>query len=305
MAAGNIGNMFEGGEWHNTGSAKFGQELFYPYEHLRNDRWGRMGYPPKPDYDFLQAKERDRARFQPTRLFHVTTFTGARGIFSSGTFSSQNPKKIGVKVSEYFSWWSFEIAEDEKKRERNKYQKIIEDKPESSVTIHQFFSSPSFQEESRYGNFKFTYDMESLFEMYENSVCGGSRAEFRVLGTYTYKQEVMHVVVVCPSDVAPLFSSCPLVGDDTQAVVFKSDQGWCWRPDSTRYIGKPYGCWDHVSLAFHLPPKNPEFKLPPGYPPVTYCGESGNLLKPSDITPECEFDQCLETLREICVGASG
>ncbi|XP_055502998.1 uncharacterized protein LOC129704121 [Leucoraja erinacea] len=297
QANGKIGSMFNVGKRHETGSAKSGEESFYPCEHLRCDLWEEMQYDVTPDYKFLRAGESDRARFQPTHLSHVTTFTGAQGICSSRSFTSQTPKNIGVY--EHFSWWSLEISENEKEREKNKYQEIIEANGWPSDTIHQFFNSPPFQEESRYGNFKFTYDMESLFEMYENSVCGGRRAEFRVLGTFTYKQEVMHAVVVCPSDVAPLFSSCPLVGNDIQAVVSKSDHGWMWRPDSTRNKLKPYCCWDHVSLAFYLPRGNPEFPLPPGFPPVTCCKESRRILFPQcSIKPECEFHQCLEILRE-------
>ncbi|XP_032889954.1 uncharacterized protein LOC116981214 [Amblyraja radiata] len=291
--------MFNVGKWHETGSAKGRDESFYPCEHLRCNRWEKMQYSVKPDYKVLRAGESDRASFQPTHLSHVTTFTGAQGIFSSGTFSSHIPKNIGVK--EHFSWWSPEISENEKEREKNKYKQIIEANARPSDTIHHFFNSPPFQEESRYGNFKFTYDMKSLFEMYENSVCGGRRAEFRVLGTFKYKQEVMHAVVVCPpSDVVPLFSRCPPVGNDTQAVVSKSGHGWMWRPDSTRNKLKPYCCWDHVSLAFYLPRGNPEFPLPPGTPPVTCCKESvRNLLPQCSITPEWEFHWCLEILREI------
>ncbi|XP_078268932.1 uncharacterized protein LOC144600917 [Rhinoraja longicauda] len=290
--------MFTGGKWHPTYSGKGGRELFYPCEHLRFNRWEGVTYPTTPDYQILEAEESERACFQPTRLFHVTTFTGAQGIFSSGIFRSNIPKNIGV--AESFSWWSFEIAEDEKARERRNYQEIINTNALPSDKIHQFFNSPPFQEESRHGNFKFTYDVKSLMAMYESSVCGGGKAELRVLGTFTYKQEVMHAVVVCPSDVAPLFNHCPLVASDDQAAVSKSDQGWTWRPDSTRVVYKPWSRWDHVSLAFHLPRDHPGFQLPPGYPPVTYCeAVVGKLVRQRDIIQEGEFDRCLEELREM------
>ncbi|XP_072095788.1 uncharacterized protein [Mobula birostris] len=282
--------MFNQSEWHETGSGRVGGESFYPRVHLRCENWD-TNYKATPDYTLLDIDETDRPTFQPTQLSHVTTFNAAKEIFSRGRFTSRKWKQIGENVKEYFSWWSFEIDQLEIERERNKYQN-------TDILLH-CFSSPAFQRGSRYGNFKFTYDISSLMDMYQGSVCAGQPPEVRVLGTFRYKQEVMHAVVVsCPG--TSLFDDCPDIPSDPEAVISKSDQGWMWRPDSTGLDLPPfYRSWDHVGFAFHLPGGCSGFPVPPGVPPLTCC----EIIKPnisrSDPIEEEEFDQCLEELREI------
>uniref|UniRef100_UPI00398EEE7B uncharacterized protein n=1 Tax=Pristiophorus japonicus TaxID=55135 RepID=UPI00398EEE7B len=276
-------------KWQDTGSAKVGCESFHPKRHLRSDKWEAGAYPSIADYMTLEVQQMDGASFQPTKLFHVTNYVGFQGIRADRAFKSETAKTIGT-VDACFSWWSFEIDQGEKERERNRYREIIYKNLNMKETLlSEFFNSPAFQDESRYGNFKLTYDIQTLIETYKSSVCDGQQPEFRVLGTFRYKQEIMHAVVVHPPDVS-LFQDYPAVpnGPESDAVVSVSDQGWKWRPESTGNQ-LTYRRWDHVSFAFYLPPEKQQFKLPDGELPLTYCKIGKPDLSGSDPVSEEEF----------------
>ncbi|XP_051883200.1 uncharacterized protein LOC127576654 [Pristis pectinata] len=291
------------GGWRETGAAKVGNESFYRNRHLRWKELDHMKYPVVPDHLLLWTKDKDRPTFHPTRLSHVTTFYGARGIFSSGIFTSEKPKEIGDNVEGDFSWWSFEIDRGEIKRERQRYRDIIRRRGQSLGTLSHCFNSPAFLPGSRYGNFKFTYDIATLMEMYQRSVCEGQPPGVRLLGTFTYKLEVMHAVVVFPPG-GSLFSECPDIPSDPRAVVSKSVRGWTWRPDSTGQTIGPttiyfptFRRWDHVGIAFHLPRGSPPFPVPPGDPALTYCRIGDRNISGSEPITKEEFDRLSEQLR--------
>ena len=94
---------------------------------------------------------------------------------------------------------------------------------------------------------------------------------YKVLGTFGYKQEVMHSVLVCSeTDGAGEFACYPDVlfpMEDfySEAVITRDDfDNWYWRPHATgggeilrlqaHSQNYPrYRRWEHLAFAFHIP----------------------------------------------------
>ena len=130
----------------------------------------------------------------------------------------------------------------------------------------QFATSDAFQPKAwRYGSHFFRYDLKALCENYSQFIDG--EPQYKILGTFGYKQEVMHAVLVCSeADGAGQFSNYPDVPVNNEAVVVTHDDdgNWYWRPQATgggdilRLACHPqnyprYRRWEHVAFAFHIP----------------------------------------------------
>ena len=146
--------------------------------------------------------------------------------------------------------------------------------------VSQFAKSHAFIPSSeRYGSSYFQYGFETLCLRYaekyrkigeENSI------QFKILGTYVYKKEIMHAVLVC-SDKDGQFSDYPDVADDdnddgnNEGVVTRDyDGNWVWKPQATatEIVRLPdwlqnfpiYRRWEHLAFAFYTP--DGVFELP-------------------------------------------
>lgn len=173
------------------------------------------------------------------------------------------------------SWWSPIFTEDERKNVREHLGEVIkpfteEREDDLNALKNQFATSDAFQANPlRYGNHLFQYEINELCDHYSQLIDGEPR--YKILGTFGYKQEVMHSVLVCSeTDGAGQFECYPDVlfpMEDfySEAVITRDDfDNWYWRPQATgggeilrlqaHSQNYPrYRRWEHVAFAFHIP----------------------------------------------------
>lgn len=127
-----------------------------------------------------------------------------------------NEDENGHNIEAEFSWWSPKFSENEIDRVRDTLRAAIEPflgkENDKEEVVSQFAKSHAFIPSSeRYGSSYFQYGFETLCQRYaekyrkigeENSI------QFKILGTYVYKKEIMHAVLVC-SDKDEQFSDFP------------------------------------------------------------------------------------------------
>ena len=138
----------------------------------------------------------------------------------------------------------------------------------------QFASSDAFKPKAqRYGGFYFQYDIHDLCDFYRFHFDGDHELQFKILGTFSYKKEVMHAVLICSQEYGnSLFNEYPpvltpeedVVTNNNEAVVTRDNNGnWVWKPQATgtvirrlldQRISYPkYRRWEHLAFAFHIP----------------------------------------------------
>ena len=269
-----------------------------------NDRWNewfvdsRHSYPYISDYECcfnypvvreeviafydqerwqnLQDAKQQGMNIRITNLAHFTEEEVAENIIRSGGFEG-GEKKIkfneddGNNITVKLSWWSPKFMQAEQNQVRDTLGRAIEpflgeyDDPE--ILKEHFATSDAFKPNpQRYGNFYFQYGIGELCQHYENYI--GQDVQYKILGTYAYKQEIMHAVLVCSQAVGQ-FAAYPDVltpAEDVnnQAVVTRDeDGGWLWKPQATSTKIRrlqahlqpypKYRRWEHVAFAFHTP----------------------------------------------------
>lgn len=202
-------------------------------------------------------------------LAHFTSKAKAAGIITSGGFKGGD-KKINEDVFASLSWWSPKFTEEDINLVRNTIERAIRpfykenDDPESLK--NQFATSDAFIPQAwRYGNIFFEYGIDELCQHYERY--RANNIQYKILGTYVYRQEIMYAVLVC-SDGDQQFAAYPAVPGDgnNEAVVTHNNQNWVWRPRATsttitRLAGfrqiPQFRRWEHVAFAFYVPVFNP------------------------------------------------
>ncbi|KAL9963505.1 hypothetical protein ACROYT_G027016, partial [Oculina patagonica] len=140
-----------------------------------------------------------------TNLAHFTTPDAAVAITQSGGFRGGmkkfNEDAQGNNIEAKFSWWSPIFVEDDTINQvRNTLggviQPFLDEQDNLDQLKNQFATSDAFvPNPQRYGTSYFQYDINYLCQQYENQV--GGEVQFKILGTFGYKQEVMHAVLVC------------------------------------------------------------------------------------------------------------
>ena len=83
----------------------------------------------------------------------------------------------------------------------------------------------------------FECNIDHLLDAYSSQYCRTQKSKLLVLGTFAYKQEVMHAILVCPPDATEWIAALPDVHDPTsRGVITQSTEGiWEWKPESTGY----------------------------------------------------------------------
>ncbi|KAL3878291.1 hypothetical protein ACJMK2_030656 [Sinanodonta woodiana] len=132
------------------------------------------------------------------------------------------------------------------------------------INCRSIVNSPCFEPMSRYGEFKLTFEIQNVIEAYSQQFCLSRKPDFRILGTFIYKMEIMHTVLVCPPN-TPGTKKYPLL-DQSQTPVICEDpekEGtFIWRPDSTGdkdtadaciFLRGPFRRWEHATFAFYVP----------------------------------------------------
>lgn len=134
----------------------------------------------------------------------------------------------------------------------------------------QFASSNAFNPGAQiHGTSYFQYDINDLCDCYGTHFdC--KLLQFKILGTFSYKKEVMHAVLICSQkngnrlfkEYLPVLT--PEKDDNNEAVVTRDKNGnWVWKPQATgteirrlpdEHIKYPmYRRWEHLAFAFHIP----------------------------------------------------
>ncbi|XP_077334632.1 uncharacterized protein LOC143975978 [Lithobates pipiens] len=239
--------------------------------------------------------ENIQQEFPVHHLQHVTDKSSMDGIYMEECF-----KIIKSDFrSEYkdFSFWSADIARKDIAAAREKACKDAKEMlPGSIFDTHekkiskQFANSPAFNKSaSRYGNFKFSFQLSDLLKLYQDQHCGGKEPQLSILGTDLYKQEIAHYVLVHGPDQSHLFTNLPVMPTVESGsglhFVHRRDKTVYWRPESTSislkvkiskdspgpekcsqpdcdhfkvdgecvYIKDIKSVWNHLVFAFHLP----------------------------------------------------
>ncbi|KAL7873709.1 hypothetical protein AOLI_G00127800 [Acnodon oligacanthus] len=147
--------------------------------------------------------------------------------------------------------------------------------------LNKFTNSPVFQRESRYGNYRITFPLTGLMELYQQQHCGGKKPVLRVLKTMFYKQEILYAVLIHSPDTEnkhvktfPLLEESRVahyeegeiiwraqaISDDIKYKISTSDEGV--EVEERNGTENVFYVWDHVCLAFHLPTNTQPLKVP-------------------------------------------
>ncbi|XP_016416989.1 uncharacterized protein LOC107747078 [Sinocyclocheilus rhinocerous] len=210
--------------------------------------------------------------FHITEVAHVTNKTRRPLIWKSGGFKGF--KGFG---KDSLSWWSLKINEADISAAEERYlEKLFPDITKEEKTAHppflsDFTTSPLFLNEfSRYGNFRFTFPLTELMEVYKKQTCEGQEPVLRIYETKLFKQEIEYVVLVHSPEFNekfrdfPLLTSSPLVAYDGHQIIWtaqaicethkcklvKMENGVLTETLEKKY--QEFYVWDHVSLVFHI-----------------------------------------------------
>ena len=232
----------------------------------------------------LQAAKKQGTDIPVTNLVHLTNEKASKQIVNDNGFRggqkkiNENEKGNDVKAS--LSWWSPIFTEDEKNNVRvhlgKAIQPFLSEQDNQEIIQNQFAKSNAFHLKPwRNRNCLFQYGLDELCQLYGEQV--KDNVQYKVLGTFGYKQEVMHAVLVCSqANGAGRFADYPDVLSpeedvNNEAVVTRDVSGnWVWKPQATAteikrlkkiYPMKRKSCsldplyrrWEHLAFAFHIP----------------------------------------------------
>ena len=189
------------------------------------------------------------------------------------TDSDQDTEKGGEQDNEEGSDQNDEIDQEGSEQNDEKDDHPVDDQDNLTQLLKQFATSNAFNPTAElYGNCYFPYSINELCNHYRNCFDGDQELQFKILGTFSYKKEVMHAILICSQEYGNgYFKKYPLVltpeeDNNKEAVVTRDDNGkWVWKPQATgtdeikRLPGKnmwpKYRRWEHVAFAFHIPKK--------------------------------------------------
>ncbi|KAK3515637.1 hypothetical protein QTP70_025330 [Hemibagrus guttatus] len=206
-------------------------------EDFRKHRYlGKESIPHYPKYVFNEPN-----------VCHVTETSGLYGVFNDNGFRGGD---------DGFLWWSLSVSDD------SMQQKYF---------LEEFATSPAFQTESRYGNFRFTFQLTELLKHYSKQFCSRTSPTLRVLDTKIYKQEIVYCVLVHPQYMRH-YGKYPRLPANTKQLCGYSKKTMTWHcqspSDNYQYslemngedgvvYASPldrteYFAWDKVAVAFHM-----------------------------------------------------
>jgi hypothetical protein len=222
------------------GAGNFGVEMICPGVHITQSQWrSEWNEPFQPsrndnisDYECafpfpipqnfqqqevwgtLQQAKVIGTSIPIVHLAHVTNVQSAAGISERIGFTGKL-KIINENVKGRFSWWNAKFDKEDVKSVRNHLADVIRpfigNGDQLKVLRNQFATSRAFTIQERYGGVYFTYTIEKLCGFYAKMMgIDVGQLRFKVLGTYLYKQEIMHAVCVCgDADAQGMFNKYP------------------------------------------------------------------------------------------------
>lgn len=269
-------------------------EYILPRSHEYDDRWNET-YNYISDYDCIFDHPVDRAGIRETygkqrwqdlqgakqagtripinNLAHFTRKDNAANIIASLGFKGGMKKINKDNIQASLSWWSPKFTEEDINLVRNTIDRAIrpfyDDENDDPKSLkNQFATSDAFIPQAwRYGSIFFEYGIDELCQHYKryrnNNIRQENNIQYKILGTYVYRQEIMYAVLVC-SDKDKRFVGYPAVPGDgnNEAVVTHNNLNWVWRPRATsttitRLAGfrqiLEFRRWEHVAFAFYVP----------------------------------------------------
>lgn len=205
-------------------------------------------------------------------MTHVTDLYGLHKILESEGFKAYDNDNDDEK----FSWWSLKIDKESIQAAEERYlEKVFPNRSQEQTErqelfLSKFTTSPAFHiDESRYGNFRFSFPLNDLMEKYRVQMCGDQDPVLREYKTMFYKKEIMYVVLVHSPEDNERFKKFPSI-ENSSFVDYEESQ-ILWKAqaigDDIRFnlmlikedniakaepVNKQYYVWDNVCLAFHL-----------------------------------------------------
>ena len=239
----------------------------HPVDHVDQQRWKN-----------LQDAKKQGTNVPIMDIAHFTNGDGAAEIYMYRRFTGEAKKinedaKLDVRAK--LSWWSPLFTKEEVNNVRVHLGKVIQpfigEKDDQAALQNQFATSEAFlPNPSRRDNILFAYGIDDLCKNY-GSLVGGD-VQYKILGTFAYKQEIMHAVLVCSqADGDDQFAAYPKVLTPVQdisneALITRDQNGnWVWKPQATATEIKRLqsNCnlenipvhrrWENVGFAFHIP----------------------------------------------------
>ena len=277
-------------EWNKMYQGKHEYDYISDYECIFNhpmDHMGNLHFHAEDNQERLkklQDAKKQGTSVKITELAHFTNLDAAAQILDDHGFRgglkkiNEGDKHNDVKAN--LSWWIPVFTDAEKNGVREQLGEVIklftEEKDKIGALKNQFATSDAFQPNPlRYGDCLFQYGINKLCYNYIHSkfIRGARELRYKILGTFGYKKEVMHAVLVCSeTDGAGQFAGYPDVSTpeediNNEAVITRDDDGnWYWRPQATgggdilrlqaHLQNYPrYRRWEQVAFAFHIPNK--------------------------------------------------
>ena len=254
-------------QWEVTRSYSNGKpiEQFCKGKHIKTNDWDCPTFQSTESVECLFTPDSMFhsliSKFRVRSLIHATTPQATFEISDSQTGGELrfgfkgNPKKLGsyVNLQPYLLWWGIKPEDNDIDDYKTKVDEC------GAWVNGDVCSTSPFNQQSRYGNIMFEYGMKDLLDAYSSQFCEGQPPAFRVLGTFAYTKEVMHVVLICRPDDLKAFTDA--LGDlpvpnEENSVIYKDGEEWVWIPKTTIEIWKEYPTyrrWEHATFAFHLP----------------------------------------------------
>ncbi|XP_073474219.1 uncharacterized protein [Aquarana catesbeiana] len=202
------------------------------------------------DFQLIQQE------FPVSYLQHVTDTSSMEEIYNQEGFRIvAQTSRPGFRD---LSFWSAAIASEDIEAAREKSYGVVKRvlSPEMAKKYEgrikaQYANSPAFKtSSSRYGNFKFSFPLFSLLDLYQAQHCGGKEPQLRILGTDLYKQEMAHYILVHSPNRSDQFKNFPMVHKaqgcsehllnpfQSLPSVYRKNGILYWKPESTSSVLK-------------------------------------------------------------------
>ncbi|XP_063046909.1 uncharacterized protein LOC134440736 [Engraulis encrasicolus] len=208
--------------------------------------------------------------FHASTIAHETNEVGARGILQSGGFKGLDRELL---------WWHPQFSTEEVAAAEQRYlDKVFPERTEGQRRrheerpfLHHFTTSHAFTDESRFGNFHFSFQLEEILQAYSTQFCAGQRPVFRKYETVIYRQNITYKVLVHSPSVDH-YDCFPILGDNEDVCAYSNGeiiwhaQAICGTHTLELNIARnrqhlvamgtrneEFYAWDVVSLALHVP----------------------------------------------------
>ncbi|XP_033834660.1 uncharacterized protein LOC117381759 [Periophthalmus magnuspinnatus] len=243
-------------------------------DELNQQTYNNYLYKLSPEHGY-NIPAYPRPELHVTHVSHSTDLEALEGIRADGGF--RDPIDRTPKVV----WFRLTVTPDDLRDAEARTMEIVKPggveeefrpmrayggQPRDKEFLSKFASSPAFLSSSRYGSYRFTFDLRDVLDKYSEQFCGGRSPVMRRWKTQLYKQEVMYAVLVHSPHQNKKFKRFPRLEKTPDNICAFRDGPkpyFLWRPQAmcgthrfklldsgdTVSIPKEFFVWDHVALA--------------------------------------------------------